>query len=110
MEDQQIVVLLSTAIRDLSLLRSVQTGCGAYQASYVTGSGGYFSGESDRCVRLTIHLNLEQCGGRLVLHTSNLNTSKPSAGCKLTVIRKYYFSTVSLLCIKLLRTQYHHHQ
>ena len=71
MEDQRIVVLLSTATSDLSFLRSVQTGCGAYQASYEISIGGFFSGESDRCVRLTIHLHLEHCGGRLVLHKSN---------------------------------------
>jgi len=91
MEDQRIVVLLSAAIRDLSLHRSDQTGCGAYQASCGTGNGGYFSGESDRCVMLTIYLNLQHCGGRLVLHTSNLNTSKQFAGCKPIVIRKILF-------------------
>jgi hypothetical protein len=91
MEDQRIEVLLLAATRDLSLLRSVQTDCGAYQPSYETGNGGYFSRESDRCVRLNIDLHLEHCGGRLVLHTSNLNTSKGFACCKLIVIRKILF-------------------
>ena len=50
-----------------------------------------FPGESDRCVRLTKHLHLDQCGGRLVLHASNLQTSKPSAGRK-QIIRKDFFS------------------
>jgi hypothetical protein len=102
MEARRIVVLLSAATRGLSL-RSVQTGCGVYQNSYETGKGGYFWEESDRCVRLNIHLHLEQCGGKLVLHTSNLNTSKPFADCKPIVIKKSHFFTVRLFYIKLLR-------